>query len=198
MHAVNSRMACPDHPGADIPGVFERAILRGGWTVGDSIIIEAVSQYFRSCVVTPTAAVAAINALIVIELVVDLDVELIIRRIGRIGENEVIEFHAIGGLGIKINDSLPDGINFVRRDHVQWPVICDADLQPRNARIAAGRWVVDMIRQSGEVASALRHGWHRLDIAGRRDAADFLEINEEECIVLLDRAAERKASLISL
>src|ERR1700691_5699375 len=104
MHPVNSRMAGPDHPGADIPGVFERAILRGGWTVGDAIIIEAVSQYFGGGVIAPAAAVAAIHALIVIELVVDLDVELIIRRIGCIGENEVIEFHAVGGLRIKIND----------------------------------------------------------------------------------------------
>ena len=45
------------------------------------IIIEAVAQGQRSRIVVPASAVAAIDAVAVVNLVVDLDVELVIRSI---------------------------------------------------------------------------------------------------------------------
>ena len=92
MHPVDGRVAGPDNPRVHGPGIFERAVLRQGHTACDSVIIEAVAQGERSGEVAPAAAVAAADAVPVVDLVVYLYVELVIRRLRYRCEVIVLEF----------------------------------------------------------------------------------------------------------
>ena len=75
MYPIQSHVAGPD-PRVYSPGVFQRGILRYGYTALDSVIVEAVAQRQRSCEIVPAPAIAAINVVPVVDLMVDLDVEL--------------------------------------------------------------------------------------------------------------------------
>src|SRR5579863_5672072 len=111
MHPVDSHMAGPDDPRVDGPAIFERSVLRHSHTACDPVVtIEAVAQYGWSRIVAPVPAVAAADVVLVVDLVVYLDVELVIRPIRRCGPVVVIEFVRVAGLRVKIQDGESDGI----------------------------------------------------------------------------------------
>jgi hypothetical protein len=102
VYPIHGRVVCPDSSRVESPGIFERAVLRRSRAVRDSVIIKSVSQSLRSGEVGPAPAVAAVDALLIVDLVVNLDVELVIRRTRCTGEIVVVEFSREIRLRIKI------------------------------------------------------------------------------------------------
>src|SRR5215472_1829847 len=122
VYPVDRYVTSPDNPRVDGPGILERSVLRHGYTALDSIIIKAIAQSQWGRVVVPPSAIAAINAVPVIDLVVYLDVELVIRSRPQSAVVVIIELVCVAGLRIEIEDRQSDGIQFAGRDHVQFAV----------------------------------------------------------------------------
>src|SRR3984957_13741272 len=117
MDPGDSHMAGPDDPRGDRPAIFERSVVRHRHAACDSVVIEAVTQREWTRIVAPVPAVAAVDVVPVVELVVDLDVELVIRRIRRFGPVVVIEFVRVTGLRVEIKNSDSYGILLPSRYH---------------------------------------------------------------------------------
>src|SRR5450631_1783108 len=107
-------MAGPDDPRVDGPGIFQRSVLRHRNTALDSVIIETVAQGQRSRIVAPASAVAAADAVPVVDLVVYLDVELVARSRRQRREVVVVELVPVAGFRIEVEDSHSDRILFAR------------------------------------------------------------------------------------
>src|SRR5580704_5420600 len=206
-------MTGPDDARVHGPGIFERGVLRHGHAAPDSVVIEAVAQGQRSRKVAPAPAVAAADAIPVVDLVVYLNVELVIRRGRRRGVVIVVELVRVAGLRVKIEHGHADGVLLAHRDNIQLSARRTVGLHLRPAH-AGGRWrannqrlkwVVDVLRHSSsgiricrEVAHPLSRSWYSDDAALRAEAPDLLEINKKERAVLLDRPAQGKAALVAL
>src|SRR5580658_6490277 len=218
MHSIDSDMAGPDDPRVDGPAIFERGVLRHGHTARDSVVIEAIAQRGWSRIVAPVPAVAAVDVVLVVELVVYLDVELVIRGIRRCGPVVVVEFVRVAGLRIKTEDGDSDRVDFVRyASCASWNYIghltgdllaatVKANLRPDHIaqRPAIHSRVVNVQRQIGawnhilrEVALPLRQSRHGRVSAGCAGAPDLLKINEEERSVFPDRAAQGESTLVA-
>src|SRR5580658_3998179 len=126
MHPVDREVAGPDNTRGQRPGIFERAILRQRGAAPDSIsrsvIVEAVSKDHRSVVIRRAAAVASADVIAVVDLVINFDIELIIRSMRDAAEDVVSNWAWQIGLRIKIEDGLADGVDFGRRNYVWGPV----------------------------------------------------------------------------
>ena len=195
VHPVDSHMASPDHPRVDGPGIFQRSVLRHRHTALDSVVIEAVAQGQRSRIVVPASAVAAADAVPVVDLVVYLDVELVVWAVRQCRVVVVIEFVPVAGLRIEVEDGQSNGIQFAGRDHIRLAVVLH--LRPVYAWIPTPlrSRVVDDQRQVStgnhvcrEIALPLRQGRYGHNSAGRAGTSNLLEIHEKECTVLDDRS----------
>ena len=127
MHPVDCEVTGPDDVGIYRAGIFNGSILCPCGTTRDSIsasiIVEAVSEDHWSVIVRGLAAVAPANVVAVVDLVINLDIELVIRSMRDAAENVVINWARQIGLRIKIEDGLADGVDFARGDYVWGPVV---------------------------------------------------------------------------
>src|SRR5580704_612202 len=123
MYPIDGEMARPDDAGIHRPGIFDRTILRQRGAARDAIarpvIVKAVSEDRGSVVIRRTAAVASADVVPVIDLVINFDIELIIRGVRRAAENVIVKFARQIGLRIKIENGLADGIDFALGNYVQ-------------------------------------------------------------------------------
>ncbi len=124
MHAVDRYVTRPDDSRVDGPGIFERAVLRQRGAVLDSIVVETISQDFGGIKVRRFPAIAGVDALFVADGVVYLDIELVVRCMGRRGEIQIEELGSVRGFRIEIDDGLTDRVNLVLWNYVAgnlWP-----------------------------------------------------------------------------
>src|SRR5208283_2054082 len=105
VHAVDCEVAGPDDVGIYRAGVFDRSILRQRGAACDavsgSVVVEAISKDHRSVVIGGLAAVASADVVAVVDLMINFDIELIIRLMRDAAENVVINWARQIGLRIK-------------------------------------------------------------------------------------------------
>ena len=160
MYPVEGRMAGPDDLWIYGPCVFHRGVLGYGRTVRDSVIVETVAQGERCRVVAPAPAIAGIEVVPVVNLVVHLDIKLVIRRVRHGCVVVVKEFVSIAGLWKEIQHSQTDRVNFVGWNYIGsaslLPAAVKANLRPEDVvrRSAIHVRVVNIIREPREVASS--------------------------------------------
>ena len=151
-------------------------------------------------------AVAGVNALLIVNLVVDLDIELVVRPIRYGAEIEVVEFSGEVGFRIEIDHGLPDGIDFCLRNYVEnsmthhLPPLTGWRVRSCGTRskISNFEGIVNVIRRRREVPHSLGQRRHGRERTGRGDTADFFKIAEEKSLVFLDWPADGKTALVAL
>src|SRR5208283_269198 len=128
---------------------------------------------------------------------VEFEIELILRAVGESVFAKVEELAGQIGLGIEINDGLPDGIDFVLGNYVP------GDLRSGRAIGAAADGVINRIHRSGKIACPLVgrserpiHRYAGYDVNGFV-VSDLLQIEKEEGAVLPDRSTHGETILVA-
>src|SRR5579864_1680900 len=120
---VDGKTVGPDDMRVHGPGVFQRDVLYV-YGIGSNAVAGrsegTVSQDHGRGSIAVESAVPSADPVLVADLVIQFDVELVIRSQRYAVEAEVVELPRSRHirLRVKIDDALPDGINFGRRNDV--------------------------------------------------------------------------------
>ena len=196
MDTVHAEAVGPKSGWSDGPVVLRAAVL-GSRDVNNAIAVVAensgLGEYVVMTTVTPT------------DLVVrrDLMIQFDVKLPGWIGgQNDLtevglrIDCARYVGVRIKIQNRLADGVDLVGGDYVAGELCSWAR---RGRSLVSSARVVDavVVRGAlGEIARTLVVGGNDPFQSVGIPLANLLEIDKEECLVLLQRTAEREAVLI--
>src|ERR1019366_7517266 len=219
MHAVHAEATGPKFGRSDGPVVLPTSVLHIGakdHTIAFGAKL-AVANDGGYGVVVMIAAVASANLVVGSDLMIHLNVELPSRS-GLEGHGAPVDI-GVGrpgnvGVRIQIQNRLADRVDLVRRDLVVYRYSVDyiGELVPRTrigSIVVTSARVVDAgvcgirIRRIWQVGRALGEVTGTLQVGGddslqvyRILLAHLFEIDKEECLVLLQRTAQREAILI--
>ena len=184
--AVDAKVARPNNLGGQSPVIFERRILHSKRCVRNPAVvtsaIAAIGKDGGSRVVAVEPAVAAVDAMAVRNLVIEFDIKLVVGIMRKSIHTVIEEFSRQIWLRVKVDNCLPDGIDFTRRDDVQDSVILH--LIPgrtvRTARDGIEYWILG----GGKIPGSLGQRGHRSDNVNGFVVANPFEVSEEKRAVL--------------
>src|SRR5579872_1215486 len=206
MHPVHAEAAGPKLGGSDGPVVLHVAVL-GGRRIDEAVVEIPVSGYSRPSNRTVTPAVAAANAVLRVDSMIQFDVELITGvtihdHLAEVGSWKNCTRHI--GMRIEIQNRLPDFVNLVCRYLVQHPAIRKLRSRTRLISRVCQR-ALCRIKDSPRVGcQTLRKVACALQIGGNNPfdvlwivLTSLFKVKEEEGPFFDDRASHRETILIT-